>query len=160
VGITECVWLVQEYTATSDSVGCCTVVSIISLFRRFLRVLLCWRLGAWTSSCVFPAGCVTGLGRIECAYQNQIPPVLPMLSCDEAFDRSFSFATSVLSKLWSDLSMRFAEGETEASKSRLAARTNRKTSTRVVIVVICLMVQVSLGMPAGCTQYHGNNCAG
>jgi hypothetical protein len=98
-----------------------------------------------TSSPVSPAGCVTGPGYIDCAYQNQIPPALPMLSCGEAIDRSLSFAKRVLSTLWPDLSVRVAEGKTEASKNRLATRTNRQTRSRAVIVVICLMVQLFIG---------------
>jgi len=160
VGITGCVWSVQEYTATSDGAVAAPSYRALACSADSSGCFCAGVSVHVTSSCVSPAGSVTGLGRIECAYQNQIPPVLPMLSCGEVFDRNFSFASSVLSILWPDLSMRFAGGETEASKSRLATRTNRKTSTRALIVVICLMVQLSLGVPARRTQYHGNNCAG
>jgi len=145
VGITGCVWLVREYTATSGGVVVAPSYRSSACSADSSR---CFCAGASvhvTSSPVSPAGCVTGPGHIDCAYQNHIPPVLPMLSWGEAIDRSLSFAKRVLSTLWPDLSVRVAEWKTDASKNRLATRTNRQTRSRAVIVVICLMVQFFIG---------------
>jgi hypothetical protein len=51
VSPTGCLWPVREYTATSDGVVIYTVVSFISLFRRFLRIRLRWRIGVRHPAC-------------------------------------------------------------------------------------------------------------
>ena len=143
VSPTGCLWPVLEYTATSDDVFVYSVVSFISLFRRFLRIRLRWRIGNTSPSLRVPLSGVTATGSMVCAYQNQIPPALMVLSYGGFPERSRSLAESVWSTLESVLFTRDNEGETVASKSRLATITNSRTSTRTVIAVICLMVQLS-----------------
>jgi len=134
VSPTGCFWPVLEYTATSDDVFVYSVVSFISLFRRFLRIRSRMRV---------PMSGVTASGSMLCAYQNQIPPALMVLSYGGFPERSRSLAESVRSTLETVLSARDNEGETVASNSRLATITNSRTSTRTVIAVICLMIQLS-----------------
>lgn len=98
---------------------------------------------AHRSRVCFPMSGVTASGNMLCAYQNQIPPALMVLSCGGFPERSRSLAESVRSTLEAVLSVRDNEGETVASNSRLATITNSRTSTRTVIAVICLMVQLS-----------------
>jgi hypothetical protein len=90
-----------------------------------------------------PMSGVTAFGSMVSAYQNQIPPALMVLSYDGFPERSRSLAESVRSTLEPVLSTRDNEGETVESNSRLATITNSRTSTRTVIAVICLMVQLS-----------------
>jgi hypothetical protein len=90
-----------------------------------------------------PMSGVAASGGMLCAYQNQIPPALMVLSYGGFPERSRSLAESVRSTLETVLSARDNEGETVASNSRLATITNSRTSTRTVIAVICLMIQLS-----------------
>jgi hypothetical protein len=97
-GDTVCLWSVQEYTATSDG------VVVAPLYRSSAcsadsSECFCAGVQVHAHPRVVTLPDVPVPGRIECAYQNQIPPALPMLSSGEAFDRSFSFAASVLSNL-------------------------------------------------------------